>query len=289
MQFIIITGMSGAGKSVALNSLEDIGVYCVDNIPPHLFLSLSQLCDSQEDDEKIALVADVRSLKRFPSASGSILEFRRSNPNCKVVFLDASTDEIINRYKMTRRRHPLLEECSSLKEAIEEERRILAKTKAIADIVVDTSLLSSQQLKQKLQSLFSKTAAESLLVSCVSFGFKYGVPSDADLVFDVRCLPNPFYEEALHPLSGLDLPVQQYVLSSDKTQGFFTRLLDLIDYMLPLYQKDESKSQLTIAIGCTGGRHRSVTIAEQLYHHLEKNHYHAVINHRDIDRKKFNH
>ncbi len=291
MQFIMITGMSGAGKSIAVHALEDMGVYCVDNLPPELLQQLFEICARQsgKDGERIAIVADVRSLSWFASNSQDMLSALQSS-DLRMIFLDASDEEIINRYKMTRRRHPLLgEECGSLAEAIQRERELLSGLKSRADYVVDTSLLSTAQLRSRIQELFAQNSGEKLVVNVTSFGFKYGMPTDADLVFDVRCLPNPFYEEKLKELSGLDEPVCNFVLDSPLTEGFLQRITDFLDYMLPLYCNEEHKSQLGIAIGCTGGRHRSVAIAQELYEHISKAGYLAVISHRDIQRKKFNH
>ena len=290
MQFIIVTGMSGAGKSTAIHTLEDMGIYCIDNLPPQLLCQLLDNCSNLQDDEdRIAVVVDVRSFTWFSSNSQDFISTIKNN-RVKTLFLNASNEEIINRYKMTRRRHPLLGEgCTSLLEAIGAEREILSDLKSNADYVVDTSLLSTQQLRCRIQELFAQTEEEKLVINCMSFGFKYGVPTDTDLMFDVRCLPNPFYIENLRDKSGLDSQVRDYVMDSDLTQGFLTRLYDFLDYMLPLYRNEEHKSQLGIAIGCTGGRHRSVAVAEAVYQHILKSGYLAVVSHRDIDRKKYNH
>ncbi len=291
MQFIVITGLSGAGKSIATNALEDLGVYCVDNLPPKLLHQLMEICSKEEskDDERIAVVADVRSLRWFSENSQDLLQ-DLSGGDVRMIFLDASDEEIVNRYKMTRRRHPLLgEECGSLAEAIQKERELLAPLKAQADYVVDTSLLSTAQLRSRIQELFVQSSGEKLVVNCTSFGFKYGMPTDADLVFDVRCLPNPFYVPELKELTGLDAPVRDFVMDSQMTEGFLTRVFDFLDYMLPLYCEQEHKSQLGIAIGCTGGKHRSVAMTQAIYEHISKAGYLAVVNHRDIQRKKFNH
>lgn len=291
MQFIVITGLSGAGKSIATNALEDLGVYCVDNLPPKLLHQLMEICskDTSKDDERIAVVADVRSFRWFSENSQDMLK-DLSGGDVRMIFLDASDEEIINRYKMTRRRHPLLgEECSSLAEAIQKERELLAPLKAQADFVVDTSLLSTAQLRSRVQELFMQSSGEKLVVNVTSFGFKYGMPTDADLVFDVRCLPNPFYIPELKELTGLDAPVRDFVMDSPMTEGFLKRVFDFLDYMLPLYCDQEHKSQLGIAIGCTGGKHRSVAMTQAIYEHISQAGYLAVVNHRDIQRKKFNH
>lgn len=291
MQFIVITGMSGAGKSIAIHALEDLGVYCIDNLPPELMQQLFEICSRQSntDGERIAIVVDVRSLTWFSSNSQDILSGMEQS-DVRMIFLDSSDEEIVNRYKMTRRRHPLLSEgCTSLAEAIEQERKLLTPLKARADYTVDTSLLSTAQLRNRIQELFVQNSGEKLVVNCTSFGFKYGMPTDADLVFDVRCLPNPYYVDELKELTGLDAPVRDFVMDSPLTEGFLKRIFDFLDYMLPLYCNEEHKSQLGINIGCTGGKHRSVAIAQAVYEHIRENGYLAVVNHRDIQRKKFNH
>ena len=291
MQFIVITGMSGAGKSSAIRALEDLGIYCIDNLPLEMMDQLFEICSKQsvKDGGRIAIVADVRSLSWFSANSQDLLRSMENN-HVHMIFLDSSDEEIINRYKMTRRRHPLLgDEAGSLAEAIAKERALLAPLKSSADFVLDTSLLSSVQLRSRIQELFAENSGEKLVVNCSSFGFKYGVPTDADLVFDVRCLPNPFYVPELREQTGLDEAVRDYVMDSPMTEGFLTRIYDFLDYMLPLYSNEEHKSQLGIAIGCTGGKHRSVAIAQAVYQHIREAGYLTVVNHRDIEKKKFNH
>jgi len=291
MQYIVLTGMSGAGKSTAVNALEDLGIYCVDNLPPELFGSFFEICAQQLDQygERIAVVADVRSLSWFSYDAKKLLSSLEGN-DVTLVYLDADDSEIINRYKMTRRRHPLMgEEGVSLAEAIAKERSLLEPLKDHADIVLDSSLLSTAQLRNRFQEYFAQTSGEKLVVNVSSFGFKYGMPTDADMVFDVRCLPNPFYQPELRELTGLDAPVRDFVMDSPLTEGFMKRILDYLDYMLPLYCNEEHKSQLGIAIGCTGGKHRSVAVTQAIYEHIAKAGYPVVVNHRDIQRKKFNH
>lgn len=271
---------------MAVNALEDIGFYCVDNMPPRLIVKFAQLCLQAESMERIAVVVDARGREMFPELIGTLLALKKDKIPYKVLFLESNTNELINRYKITRRRHPLLgEETNTLNKAILSEREMLADAKNHADYILDTSLLSVNQLKKQVRDIFSG-GQTGFIINCMSFGFKFGVPSDADLIFDVRCLPNPFYEEALRPKTGLEKDVQDFVLCSPKTQGFLERLYSLIDYMLPLYRYDENKSQLTIGIGCTGGHHRSVTIALELEKHLLSSGYNVFTSHRDIDKKK---
>lgn len=286
MDFLIVTGLSGAGKTRAINALEDIGFFCADNIPPQLiptFYELSQQAKSSLSH--VAVVTDIRGGDMFPALSKTLDRMQEEHKEFKILFLDANDFVLINRFKETRRKHPLAENClGSLDQAVKLEREMLRQTKERADYIIDTSSLSPAQLKERISSLFLGDASDALLIHCVSFGFKFGMPTEADLVFDVRCLPNPFYVENLKHLTGLDKPVQDYVLNSDATRGFVRRMFDLIDYSIPLYC-NEGKSQLVVAIGCTGGHHRSVTLAQILYDHLLEQNLRVSVNHRDIQRK----
>ncbi len=286
MDFLIVTGLSGAGKTRAINALEDIGFFCADNIPPQLiptFYELSQQAKSSLSH--VAVVTDIRGGDMFPALSKTLDRMQDEHKEFKILFLDANDFVLINRFKETRRKHPLAENClGSLEQAVKLEREMLRQTKERADYIIDTSSLSPAQLKERISSLFLGDASDALLIHCVSFGFKFGMPTEADLVFDVRCLPNPFYVENLKHLTGLDKPVQDYVLNSDATRGFVKRMFDLIDYSIPLYC-NEGKSQLVVAIGCTGGHHRSVTLAQVLYDHLLGQDLRVSVNHRDIQRK----
>ena len=286
MDFLIVTGLSGAGKTRAINALEDIGFFCADNIPPQLiptFYELSQQAKSSLSH--VAVVTDIRGGDMFPALSKTLDRMQEEHKEFKILFLDANDFVLINRFKETRRKHPLAENClGSLEQAVKLEREMLRQTKERADYIIDTSSLSPAQLKERISNLFLGDASDALLIHCVSFGFKFGMPTEADLVFDVRCLPNPFYVENLKHLTGLDKPVQDYVLNSDATRGFVRRMFDLIDYSIPLYC-NEGKSQLVVAIGCTGGHHRSVTLAQVLYDHLLEQNLRVSVNHRDIQRK----
>lgn len=283
MEFLVVTGLSGAGKSRAVDALEDIGFYCVDNIPPDLIPTFYTLCqNARKKMERVAVVTDIRGGDLFGTLSNSLEELKKENRPYKILFLDAADYVLINRYKETRRRHPLAElHGGALEQAVQLEREILRPVKECADYIVDTSLLSPAQLKERISNLFLGDAHQALMIHCVSFGFKYGIPAESDLVFDVRCLPNPYYVEQLKNLTGLDEAVSSYVLKWEQTQGFVRRFLDMVDYMIPLYC-DEGKSQLVVAVGCTGGKHRSVTLAQLLYNHLQEQKMRVSVNHRDI-------
>lgn len=284
MDFIIVTGLSGAGKSHAMHAMEDIGFYCIDNLPPKLISPVYDLCiQAQPQISQVAVVTDIRGGDMFSSLFEALDNLKGENKPYKILFLDANDIVLQNRFKETRRKHPLSEDTHGIEQAVKLEREILRPVRERADYLIDTSLLSPAQLKQRIDSLFLDNASNALSIHCVSFGFKYGMPTEADLVFDVRCLPNPYYVEELRKLNGLDEPVRAYVMKWEQTQGFIKRLLDLIDYMMPLYC-NEGKSQLVIAVGCTGGHHRSVAIAQLLYDHLIAQGMHASVNHRDIQK-----
>ena len=283
MEFLIVTGLSGAGKSRAVDALEDIGFYCVDNIPPKLIPTFYDLCAKAGNTfSRVAVVTDIRGGDMFSSLFETLDDLRNEDKRYRILFLDANDFVLINRFKETRRKHPLAENnLGSLEQAVKLEREILRPVREKADYIIDTSFLSPAQLKERISNLFLGDASKALMIHCVSFGFKYGIPTEADLVFDVRCLPNPFYIEELKPLTGLDEPVYSYVMKWEQTKGFVQRLISLIDYMIPLYC-DEGKSQLVIAIGCTGGKHRSVALAQLLYDHLLEKGHRTSVNHRDI-------
>lgn len=283
MEFIIVTGLSGAGKSVAVDAMEDIGFYCVDNIPPKLIPIFYELCQqAKEGFERVAVVTDIRGRDLFAMLSESLRRLKEEGKEYKILFLDASDLVLINRFKETRRKHPLLDHSlTSLEQAVKVERGVLKEVREVSHYIIDTSYLAPSQLKERVAALFLGDASEAMVVHCVSFGFKHGAPSEADLIFDVRCLPNPFYVPELKKLTGLDEDVRDYVLKWEETKGFIERWLPLIDYMIPLYCR-EGKSQLVIAIGCTGGHHRSVALAQLLYDHLINDGKRASVNHRDI-------
>ncbi|MBR7133290.1 MAG: RNase adapter RapZ [Clostridia bacterium] len=286
MELLIVTGMSGAGKSQAANALEDIGFYCVDNIPPAIIPSFVDLsAKSGNELNKIAIVTDARGGNMFSEISDVLCDLKAKSINYRILFLDASDEILMRRYKENRRKHPLVNDDNiSLAEAVSKERQMLEKIRFTADFVIDTSYISISQLKEKLSTIFFGSLSNVLKVQCKSFGFKYGSDTEADLVIDVRCLPNPFYVEELKQKTGLDSDVREYVMASPDSKEFFEKLISFVDCAVPLYAK-EGKSQLTIAIGCTGGKHRSVTFAELIGAHLKEQKYDCVIAHRDINKR----
>ena len=284
MKLVIVTGMSGAGKTIALKMLEDIGFYCVDNLPISLVDKFVQLVSEGTSIEKAALGLDIRSGEEMGNLDEILENWRRSNVDVQVLFLDANDAVLIKRYKETRRTHPLAG-AGRLENGIEKEREKLAFLKREADYIIDTSMLLTRELRKELEKIFLQDARyKNMYVTVLSFGFKYGIPEDADLVFDVRFLPNPYYDEHLRPLTGQVQAVRDYVMQGGTADAFLKKLYDMIDFLLPNYI-NEGKNQLVIAVGCTGGKHRSVTIARALYEHLEAaGEYGIHIDHRDIDK-----
>ncbi|MBR5236472.1 MAG: RNase adapter RapZ [Clostridia bacterium] len=288
MQFIIVTGMSGAGKSTVVHILEDIGYYCIDNMPPTLITNFVTLCQNSNINlDKIAFVVDARSGEKVMRLADEITEFRNSGNHCEVVFLEASDETIIKRYKETRRKHPHAKE-GALIDGIEIERRLLAEIRDKSDYIVDTTGLMTKQLREQILSMFEdRQKYKSINVHVMSFGFKRGIPLDSDLMFDVRFLPNPFYETDLKAQTGLDKPVKDFVFKWDVTKEFVKKLHDMVTFLLPQYV-EEGKTQLVISIGCTGGKHRSVALAEELSAFLRQNNYYTITTHRDcgLDQKQ---
>lgn len=285
VEFVIVTGLSGAGKSRAVDALEDIGFYCVDNMPPKLLPKFAELCrQSREQLSRVAIVVDSRGGEMFQDLAEGLDELRQQGVAYTLLFLECDDQVLARRYKETRRKHPLSAGTGgSVLKAIEKERALLKPARSRTDYLIDTSHLSPAQLKERISSLFLGDTSKAMLIQCMSFGFKYGYPAEADLVLDVRCLPNPFYVDELKRKTGLDAEVRQYVLEKEETKGFQKRLYDLIDYLIPLYI-NEGKSQLVIAIGCTGGKHRSVTLAEELAKHITAQEHRVMVNHRDIEK-----
>ena len=283
MRIVIVTGMSGGGKATATHMLEDAGFYCVDNLPPALFETFSELI-SQPDSEvtKVAVGLDARSGQKFEEAPRVIEELRKRGLPVEVLFLECSDAVLVKRYKESRRRHPLSPD-GRIEDGIKKERELLATIRAQADYIIDTSQLLTRELKIEMDRLFvSNEKRNNLMVTVLSFGFKHGIPSDADLVFDVRFLPNPFYIDDLKHKTGNDKPVQDYVKSFPECEKFLDKLQDMLEFLVPGYI-NEGKYQLVVAIGCTGGQHRSVTIANEIYERLKKaDNFGVKIYHRDL-------
>ncbi len=281
MRFVVVTGMSGGGKLTAIRFLEDMGYYCVDNLPVRLIDPFMELVSAPGSDvDKVVLGLDVRADKSFDNVEQVLAALKKKGYKYEILFMDASDEVLIKRYKETRRQHPV---CPSgrVEDGIAQERKILEQIKKDADYVIDTSGLLTRVLKEELIKIFVKDENyNSLMISIMSFGFKNGIPADADLVFDVRFLPNPFYVERLKKLTGNDKPVRDYVMSFPEAGQFMEKLEDMISFLIPGYVK-EGKNQLVIAIGCTGGQHRSVTIANALAERLRGGDYGINLYHRD--------
>ncbi len=285
MQFIIVTGMSGSGKSSAVNVLEDIGYYCIDNMPPELISKFADICAQSEGKiDKVAFVVDVRGGDLFLKLQDTVSLLKSEHINLKILFLDSSDDVIVRRYKETRRKHPLDEvSYGNIRKAIETEREVLVPIKAASDYYIDTSNTSTSQFRERMYSIFLENN-DYMHIDIRSFGFKFGPLAEGDLIFDVRCLPNPFYIPELKEKTGLDSEVSSYVMKFDEAKELCRKLTDLLDFLIPLYEK-EGKSQLVVAFGCTGGKHRSVTFAEAIAKHLKEKNYKVRIAHRDIEKR----
>lgn len=290
MEITIVTGLSGSGKSLAANLLEDMGFFCIDNMPPQLVGDLTRVlsdwqatAECPSSDMRLALVMDTRTPGFVKHLQPVLNHLRDSNVPVRILFLDTSDAVLISRYNQSRRDHPLSQR-RSLTEAIASERDMLAPVKALATDIIDTTNLSSHALKLRLQQLFSHAGSyDEITIYVQSFGFKYGMPPDADIVCDVRFLPNPHYVDHLRPLSGLDQPIIDYLKQYPETDEYLTRQCELFDYTIPFYIR-EGKQRLNISIGCTGGRHRSVMSAERVVEHLKKSGYNAIVLHRDLQR-----
>ncbi|NLI92157.1 MAG: RNase adapter RapZ [Peptococcaceae bacterium] len=283
LNLVVITGLSGAGKTQALQSLEDMGFFCVDNLPPSLLEKFVELCSqSQGKINKAAVVCDLRGGEFFSSLNQALQDLAKSGFRYEILFLEASDEILVNRYKESRRRHPVSPQGNVL-EGIRLERDQLSELRGSAHKIIDTSDLTSSQMKGKIRELFGKgNDPARMSVSIVSFGFKYGIPLDADTIMDVRFLPNPFYVDELKPFNGKDQKVKEYVLSNQTAKEFMEKYLSMLEFVLPHYL-NEGKSHLVIGIGCTGGQHRSVAIAEKTAEFLRKEKYFCTVNHRDID------
>ena len=285
MEFLIITGLSGAGKSRAADVLEDLEYYCVDNMPVKLMPRFAELClDTRGRYEKVALVTDVRERESFGELLSTIEELKAMDCTVRILYMDAELRTLVRRYKESRRPHPLAAPGYPIEKAIEREIELLSPIKDRADYVVDSTSLTLGMLQNRLYSLFAGDGKKrELSITVMSFGFKHGIPLEADLVFDARFLPNPYYVDELRPLCGLDLPVAEFVFSYQQTRTFMEKLEDMIDFLLPLYI-EEGKLSLTIAIGCTGGRHRSVAIASALHAYFSAKGLRSTNLNRDLDK-----
>jgi len=286
VEILIISGLSGGGKSKAASFLEDMGFYCIDNMPAAMILKFAEFCaGGSRRYDRVALVYDVRTANSSTELFDVLDHLKGMAGVCRMLFLEASPEVIIQRYKETRRRHPLSEQTDSLEEAVQREREVMEAVRQRADFVIDTTHTSTAQLRARLLHHFgAETEQGSMAVHVTSFGFKYGLPLEADLVFDVRFMPNPFYMEELRPLTGLDAAVSGYVMSFQQTRDFLSRLEELLSFALPLYA-EEGKTGLVIAIGCTGGHHRSVAVTHALAEFIRQQGYQVTESHRDLDRK----
>ena len=283
LNFIIITGLSGGGKTLALQSLEDMGFFCVDNLPPTFLEKFADLCVQSEGKvSKVAVVCDLRGGEFFASLSEALNDLEKVGINYEILFFEASDEVLVNRYKESRRRHPVSPQGSIL-EGIHMEREQLAELRGKAHRVFDSSDLTARQMKDKIRVLFGKNNDPArMTISVMSFGFKYGIPMDADTIIDVRFLPNPFYVEKLKPLTGKARLVKDYIFSSEVTTLFIEKFFSLIEFIIPYYLK-EGKNHLVIGIGCTGGKHRSVAVAERTAEFLRERKYFCIVNHRDME------
>ena len=284
MRFVMVTGMSGAGKSSVLKMLEDMGYFCVDNLPIQLIPKFSQLAvESISTIDKVALGVDIRSGQNLEQLGDILINFEENNLPYEVLFLDASTDVLVKRYKETRRTHPLARE-GRVDKGIELERERLKFLKKRANYIIDTSMLLIRELKAEIDKIFLEDGEyQNFIVTVLSFGFKYGIPSDSDLVFDVRFLPNPYYIPELKPQTGNDQPVYDYVMQAPQAVEFLEKLEDMLTFLIPNYII-EGKNQLVVSIGCTGGKHRSVTLANAITKQLKKLSYGVKVEHRDIEK-----
>ena len=286
MDFFIISGMSGAGKSRAASVLEDMGFYCVDNMPPELIPKFAEMCIAANSRfSHVALVTDIRAGLDFTALFDALDSVKSLDCNYKILYFEASTDVIIKRYKETRRRHPLFVEGTTIEQIIQKESEMLAGVRARADYIIDTSSLTAAALRERLIHFFEDNSLrdQPMIINVSSFGFKYGIPADADLVFDVRFLPNPYYDISLRSKTGLEPDVYNYVMKWQQTTDFLTHLYKLIDFLIPQYI-EEGKTSLNIAIGCTGGKHRSVALTEKLGSYISSRGYKTVNLHRDYMR-----
>lgn len=284
-ELVILTGLSGAGKSTAMRFMEDVGYYCIDNMPPLLLSSFLGLLTKQTEHSKIAIVIDIRSTENFDVIIPVLEDINEEDYDIKIVYLDIKTHIALKRYKLTRRKHPFADRFNGdITKALSYERETIASLRSKADYIIDTSDMNGNQLRDRLTQLLLGDESDVMNIHVMSFGFKHGIPTEADFVIDVRCLPNPYWVENLRTKTGLDDEVKDYVFSFDESNKLLEKLIDMLDFLNPLYIK-EGKSQIVFAIGCTGGNHRSVVIAEALKHHFQRKWDNVTVNHRDINRK----
>lgn len=278
---VIISGLSGSGKSTAVNALEDMDYYCVDNIPPTLLPTFIDLCENSDKEiNKVALGIDIRERVSFDSAPRVIRDFKDKGYPVDMIFLESDDSTIIKRYKETRRKHPLSGDGNIL-EGISKERKMLEELKELSNYTIDTSELNVHQLSEIIKNKFNKEGSQNILLNIISFGFKHGIPNDADMIFDVRFLPNPHFVESLKNLNGTDKEVLDYIMEKEQSREFIDKMTEFLDYLIPNYEK-EGKSYLTIAIGCTGGKHRSVAITDKVAQHFKD--LSPLTRHRDISK-----
>ncbi|MBE6742102.1 MAG: RNase adapter RapZ [Ruminococcaceae bacterium] len=284
-EIIFLTGVSGAGKSTAMSFMEDNGYYCIDNMPAELVSTFIELMEKSDSYNKIAIVTDVRSSGVFNAFKEAVDNLKGGEYKVCIIFLDIKNHVALQRYKLTRRKHPFSDKFSgSIDDALTYEKEVLTPIRQRADYVIDTSDLTAQQLRSRLTQILIGDDKNVMNIHVMSFGFKHGIPTDADFVLDVRCLPNPYWIEELRSKSGLDREVYDYVFSFEDSNTLLKKLTDMLDFLCPLYVK-EGKSSLVIAIGCTGGNHRSVAITEALAKHFKGTWGNVTLNHRDIDRR----
>lgn len=281
MKFVIVTGLSGSGKSETMRALEDMGFYCVDNLPPALITKFAELCYQPNSSiDKVALGIDIRGRKFFKELHESLNYLQSQGYHYEMLYLECADDVLLKRYKMTRRNHPLSIDVQ-IPEGIKMERRIMEPLKEVSNCIIDTTNMKPKDLKEEISKIYSVGEENlNLTISVVSFGFKHGIPTDCDLMFDVRFLPNPYYEEELRPKTGDEQDVRDYVMNSKVSEEFYEKLKDMIEFLIPQYI-EEGKHHIVIGIGCTGGRHRSVTISNLIYEELSKKGYRVVKKHRD--------
>ncbi len=285
MRFVIVTGMSGAGKITALKTLEDMGYFCVDNLPIQLIKKFAEIAyDAQIQVDNVAISVDIRSGRALSQLNACLKDLKDNNYTYEILFMECSNETLVKRYKETRRKHPLATKNDRIIDGIKKERELISFIKDESDYIIDTSSLLVRELKAELDKIFIQNEEYgNFIITIMSFGFKYGIPRDSDIVQDVRFLPNPYYDENLRPLTGNDSEVHDYVMNCDEAYEYLDKLTDLLDFLIPNYIK-EGKTQLVVSIGCTGGKHRSVTIANELFDRLNKSTYTVRIFHRDTDK-----